>query len=87
VRKIAIPGKKATHQADPRYSLPLEMSAPQEGVGGGTPAPKKDKILSERMVFPTCNVVATTTVLPTAGSRCFNIILGVDAPATRAKEI
>ena len=53
VRKIAIPGKKATHQADPRYSLPFEMSAPQDGVGGGTPAPKNDKMLSDRMVPPT----------------------------------
>ena len=53
VRNMAIPGKKATHHADPRYSLPLEMSAPHDGVGGGTPAPRKDRILSDRMVLPT----------------------------------
>ena len=82
-----MPGKKATHQADPRYSLPLDISAPHEGVGGGTPAPKNDNILSDRIVFPTCNVVATTTVFPTAGRRCLTIILGVEAPATRARAI
>ena len=53
VKKIAMPGKKAIHQAEPRYSLPAEISDPHEGVGGGTPAPKKDKILSVRMTAPT----------------------------------
>ena len=32
VRKMAMPGKNATHQAEPRYSLPFEMSARHEGV-------------------------------------------------------
>ena len=53
VKKIAMPGKKATHHADPRYSLPAEMSAPHDGVGGGTPAPKNDRMLSAKMILPT----------------------------------
>ena len=53
VRNIAMPGKKAIHHADPRNTLPEEMSAPHEGVGGGTPAPKKERMLSAKMTFPT----------------------------------
>ncbi|PZC41376.1 MAG: hypothetical protein DK303_001541 [Chloroflexi bacterium] len=56
-----------------------------QGVGAGTPAPRKLKAASARIRDPTLKVAMSTAVLITPGSIWGIRILGRDDPATLAR--
>ena len=84
-RKMHTPGKKETHHASLMNALPSLTIAPHAGVGGGMPAPRKLRIASVRINYPTRNVAMTITVLMTPGKICQISIRKVDAPTTFAR--
>jgi hypothetical protein len=59
---------------------------PQAGVGGGTPAPKKLRVDSNRITIPTWRVATTIRVLMVPGNMCMNRIRAVEAPETLAND-
>ena len=68
------------HGAMVTKSRPSETIDPHAGLGGGTPAPKKLNIDSERITEPTNKVESTITVLRTPGNKCLANILVGEAP-------
>ena len=67
-------------------SRPSDTMEPHAGVGGGIPAPRKLRVASSRMTIPTWRVATIISVFMMPGNICMNKILGVDAPATLAKD-
>ena len=62
-----MPGSAEIHQATAILSLPSANMEPQAGVGDGTPAPRKLRAASKRIITPTSNVATTITLLVTPG--------------------
>jgi hypothetical protein len=83
---MAHPGKNEIHHAVSTKFLPSETREPQDGVGGGTPAPRKPSVASDRTTSPICNVIITTHASSTFGNRCVAMILTGDAPTARADD-
>src|SRR5690606_13296713 len=65
---IARPGKVATLQAPIRLARPTETMYPQEGEGGWTPSPRKERPASSTIVLPIPRVAATITGASTFGT-------------------
>ena len=69
VAAMAIPGSVEIHQAWSRLPRPSATIPPHDGVGGGTPSPRKESAASSRIVSPTRSVVSIDTGTIAAGSR------------------
>ncbi len=82
VSRIARPGKKATHQAATTSSRPSATIRPQAGVGRGMPTPRKLRVASSRITWPTSRVASTVMVLTTLGKMWRVRMRKVEAPAT-----
>ena len=83
VRKIANPGKIASHQA------PLERRAskrrePQVGTSTLTPTPMKEREDSRRMALAIPNEIATNTGAIAFGNACLKMILKSEKPIDSA---
>src|SRR5262249_18484683 len=77
---MARPGKREYHHAEFMYCRPSATIAPQVGVGGGIPAPRKLKIASVMITHPTCRVSITTNVLATLGKMCHAMMQRLEVP-------
>src|SRR5688572_8416047 len=84
VKKIANPGKAASHQPLGRMSRALERMDPQLATEGGTPNPRKLKVDSMRIAEATPNVAATRTGARVFGSTCRKMVRQSDAPKALA---
>ena len=80
-RLIATPGKIARYGAVSRFLRPSPLSiAPQVGVGGGVPSPKKLNAASMTMAFPSHTVAMTRIGANTFGSTWRATIRPGEAP-------
>lgn len=57
---------------------------PHEGIGRGTPSPKKLRADSNITTVPTSNVLTTRSVFTRLGKICLDMIRTLLAPATCA---
>jgi hypothetical protein len=63
---------------------PSDIMSPHDGVGGGTPTPKKLKDASMIIATPMVKLNSTITVFVTLGTICHQIMRSVLAPFTSA---
>ena len=81
----ATPGKNDSHHAVVMCARPSAIMAPQEGVGGGIPAPRKLREASTMITQPTWSVASTTSGLTMLGKMWRWRMRNDEQPATRAR--
>jgi hypothetical protein len=74
VKNIKNPGQMASFGSSYIKSCAPVSILPQLAVGGWIPRPRKLNTLSNRMIFPTVNVVATIIGEVTFGNICLDIM-------------
>src|SRR5262249_23943914 len=67
VNMMATPGNIETHHAVTINSRPSAIMRPHAGMGRGSPAPRKLRVDSRRMTYPTWRVAKTTSEFTTLG--------------------
>src|SRR5437588_96520 len=80
VSTIAMPGMIASHGAVAMRSWPSAISVPQDALGGCTPAPRKERPASVRMLFAMISAKKTRIEDATFGSSSVNITRSGFAP-------
>ena len=74
VRKMANPGKTASHHAYSMFCSAEKRMFPHDGVGRGTPKPRKESADSMRTAEATPKLADTRTGANAFGSRCRKMI-------------
>jgi hypothetical protein len=82
-----MPGNIDSHHALASLPRPSATIWPQEGVGGGIPAPRKLRDASTMMTNPMCSVSNTMKVLRTFGRICTVMMRRCEQPRTCARAI
>src|SRR5215472_18503889 len=84
VTMIASPGRVARCGESRMYDKPKASVAPQLGVGGGTPRPRKLSAASVVIAVPMPSVASTSSGAAALGRMCPSTIRGPVSPITRA---
>ena len=87
VATMARPGRVAIHQASSKLLRPSAIRLPHDGVGAGTPRPRKDRVASSSIVSPTRKAPSNVTGTTTAGNRYRVTTRNGEAPVARAAEM
>ena len=82
---MAAPGTTASHQALAMWLRPSATICPQDGVGGGMPAPRNESEASTMMTKPMCRVSSTMNVFRTFGTMWMAMMRGCEHPWTLAR--
>src|SRR5262245_8510673 len=82
--RMAAPGGKDSHHALAMWLRPSETICPQDGVGGGMPAPRKESEASTRMTNPIWRLSSTMKVFMTLGRMWTAMMRVCEEPRTRA---
>src|SRR5439155_10943107 len=81
---MAAPGTTESHHALAMWLRPSATICPQDGVGGGIPAPRKESEATTMMTKPMCRDSSTINVFKTFGTMWMAMMRRCEHPWTRA---